>query len=321
MKESSTMSDLLDGKDEELAKLLCLRDREGRVALTIGLVATVFFERPWEQEQREAVADLAERYIAEFRDKLKWSQGPKNANWYRINSKRARFPGDWLRKYKTAEEGWEFAFHGGESDTEATPIEVSAMGGDTIQKGLGYFHVSFPLLWFTDRPITFPETLRAICERLKPISGYGGIGLIESPDISAQVPYHPLVRKIGERFPGLEIEEPPGHTNHVDQGIKGVNWLTVLSDQWIDKIGGRDYLRIRLDESFYFYPYDGGLIIQAGPKPQIGDVTTNRWPERYVTLAKVLKPIQIKEHYGMTLRDGGFDYASTLAWLFRFDGK
>jgi hypothetical protein len=66
-------------------------------------------------------------------------------------------------------------------------------------------------------------------------------------------------------------------------------------------------------------------MIQAGPKPQIGDVTTNRWPQHYVTLAKVLKPIQIKEHYGFHVGDGRgsrrmYSEASE-AWLFRFDGK
>ena len=36
-------------------------------------------------------------------------------------------------------------------------------------------------------------------------------------------------------------------------------------------------------------------MIQAGPKPQIGDVTLNRWPQHYVTLAKVLKRVP-QEH-------------------------
>src|SRR5262245_46293937 len=33
---------------------------------------------------------------------------------------------------------------------------------------------------------------------------------------------------------------------------------------------------------FKLTPYEGGLMIQAGPKPQIGDAQANRWPRHYV---------------------------------------
>jgi len=66
-------------------------------------------------------------------------------------------------------------------------------------------------------------------------------------------------------------------------------------------------------------------MIQAGPKPQIGDVQANRWPRNYVTLAKVLKPIQIKKHYAFHFADpkgsARMDMEASTAWIFRFDGK
>ncbi len=90
-------------------------------------------------------------------------------------------------------------------------------------------------------------------------------------------------------------------------------------------LGGLDYLRIRLGEDFKLTPYEGGVMIQAGPRPQIGDADANRWPQHYITLAKVLKPIQIKDHYPFHFGDSRgparMDHAASLAWLFRFDGK
>jgi len=85
-------------------------------------------------------------------------------------------------------------------------------------------------------------------------------------------------------------------------------------------MGGLDYLRVRLGDLFGFYPYEGGVIIQAGRKPQIGDRKEGRWPQDYVTLARVLKKIQIKNHYPMHFGgEGRLDHPATLAWLFRFD--
>ena len=67
-------------------------------------------------------------------------------------------------------------------------------------------------------------------------------------------------------------------------------------------------------------------MIQAGPRPQIGDVATNRWPRHYVTLARVLMPIQIKDHRPFHFGDPTgsqkpMDHEASLAWLFRLDGK
>jgi hypothetical protein len=165
-----------------------------------------------------------------------------------------------------------------------------------------------------------------ICRHLKPISGYAGIGLIEPLDLSIGAEFHPVVRQLAERFPGLEVESNPVTCNHVKGGIKGVDWLTVLDERWVKEVGGLDYLRIRLDEpTFPFYLYDGGLIIQAGPRPQIGDATRNLWPRNYVTLARVLKKIQIKEHlpfhFGTPGITSKMDHAATTAWISRFDGK
>jgi hypothetical protein len=51
-------------------------------------------------------------------------------------------------------------------------------------------------------------------------------------------------------------------------------------------------------------------------------VKADRWPTHYITLAKVLKPIQIKNHYPMHFGGvGGLERDETLAWVFRFDGK
>src|SRR5262249_4419886 len=145
-----------------------------------------------------------------------------------------------------------------------------------------------------------------------------GVGVLQPLDVRARHRVEPMVTPLAERFPGLEIEGGTTHTMWLKDGIKGVTWLTILNDRWVEAAGGLDYLRTRLDDNFIFHRYDGGLMIQAGAKPQIGDAEANRWPKHYVTLAKVLKPIQIKEHREFHWGGPGrMDHAATLAWLFR----
>jgi hypothetical protein len=70
---------------------------------------------------------------------------------------------------------------------------------------------------------------------------------------------------------------------------------------------------------------DGRWASTEGKKwtwPQIGDTTKNLWPQHYATLAKVLKKIQIKEHWGIIQKKrGAMDNETMKEWLFRFDGK
>jgi Protein of unknown function (DUF3396) len=322
------MSTFLDGEDADISRIFCIRDKDGRVALRIGLVATMFFAESWTRPVRETVVDAAEEYIRQFRPYLRWAEHPRTMHMHPIDSKKVPFPRSWLPQHEDNED-WSFGFHGGETNEATSEFQVSAMGSNAVEKDPGYFQMYLPLTWFAEHPGTFQEFVLGFARRLRPLSGYAGIGVQEALSLGPREPYMATVRQIAERFPGLEIESNYVHTIHVGEGIKGVNWLTLLGDRWVQQIGGLDYLRTRLSDDFELTPYDGGLMIQAGPKPQIGDVTTNRWPRHYVTLAKVLKPIQIKEHYAFHLDNPDPKGAPRLdaisnsseAWLFRFDGK
>ena len=317
----------IDLKDvSELAKLLLIRDKEGRPALRIGLLATMYVTDPWTRPVREAVTDAAEEYIRQFGTNLRWAQGPKGPRIYRMESGQAHFLREWLPEYEDGK-GWYFGFHGGESADTASEFQVSGLGSDNVSKDLGHFQFYLPLTCFSEHhETTFTDFVLRLAQRLRPLSGYAGIGVLEMLNDYGQQPFYVTVRQIAEQFPGLEIEHHLGHDIYLAKGIKGVNWLTVLGDRWVQEIGGLDYLKIRLGEDFKLSPYDGGLMIQAGPNPQIGDVALDRWPRHYVTLAKVLKPIQVKVHGAFHWGDGmgvqkSMDHAASLAWLFRFDGK
>jgi hypothetical protein len=316
------MDMILNEQEQDLSNILCVKDQDGRVRVMIGLLVTVFFDNQLTRKVREAVAEVAEDYIERVRKHLRWAVPPKATREYPIASEHVKFPRDWLPNLPDGE-NWSFDFHGGDTTKEASAFHICGFGSKPYDDGgLGFLHVSFPLLWFTEDRDTFPDYVLKLCQRVRPLSGYAGIGILESHDGYARDEYQPVVREFAERFPGLEIESRAGHTNHLRTGIKGVNWLTILGDRWLKEMGGIDHLRIHLDESFGFYPYDGGLIIQAGPKPQIGDVQANRWPQHYVTLAKVLKRIQVKNHYPFHFGGPGrMNHQASLAWLFRFDGK
>lgn len=316
---------MLDPHDAaELADLLCLRDKDGRPALRIGLVATMFLADASTRPVREAVTLAAESYLSAFQSSLKWAKHPRSAHIHAIGNGKVPSPRDWLPQHQDGK-AWEIGFHGGETNEAASEFQVSAFGPEANRQGVGYFQMYLPLDLFAEHPSTFQDFVLSFATRLRPLSGYAGIGVLEPLDIHAREAFQSTVKQIADRFSGLEIENCGVTSIHASKGIKGVNWLTLLGDPWVQMIGGLDYLRVRLGEEFKLTPYEGGLMIQAGPKPQIGDAAANRWPAHYVTLAKVLKPIQIKDHYPFHFGDSRgparMDYQASKAWVFRFDGK
>lgn len=313
---------VIDDMDQDTLNILRVCDRKGELAVTIGPVATVFFEEPWSKEKRGIVAEVARLYMEMVGGNLRWAEHTKSSKMHPIGSGRVAPPWEWLPQRDEVEEPWWFGFKGGTSKDAASPFLVCAYGSDTIRRGLGYFRIALPLLWYADRSGSLPKLLLSICERLKPASGYGGFGILESSDMWTEMAFQRTVRELAERFPGLDADASPITSSLAHDGIKGVNWLTVLGEHWIKEVGGLTALMSQLDESFHFYRYNGGVIIQAGPKPQLGDARANIWPAHYVALAKVLKTIQMKNHYPMHFGGtGGFDHESTMAWLNRFDRK
>ncbi|HRI65261.1 MAG TPA: DUF3396 domain-containing protein [Polyangium sp.] len=306
-----------------LNEFLTIRDAKGRTALTVGLIVTVYFENPSSQRVRQAVADIADRYIAEFHKELVWTQQPKTGRVHSIRKNRVPLPGAWIPQLSEGE-SWSLGFYGGEDIDGASPFLVGGLGDPYRKDVLGYVHIHLPMRWHADYPGEFPSYVLDLCQRIRPVSGYAGVGFQLPRTYEGQIKSEFLIAPLAKRFPGVEVDEPIETMHCIEKGgIKGVNWLTILDDRYLPEVGGLDYLRMRLPENaFPFYKYDGGLIIQAGPWPQIGDTMKNLWPEHYVTLTKVLKKIQIKEHYGIIQKKrGAMDNDAMKEWIFRFDGK
>jgi len=306
-----------------LSEFMTIRDAKGRTALSIGLVITVYIQHPCAQRNREGVSDIAERYIAEFGKELVWAQ-QHSGRVHAMAKNKVPMPSVWIPQ-RSENESWSLGFYGGEEIDAASAFLVSGLGqAHRKEKEVGFLHFHLPMRWLAEHPGGFAPYVLDICKRIRPLNGYAGVGF-QLPDTwEGQIKSEFIIAPLAKRFPSVEVDEPVQTSIHIESGgIKGVNWLTILDDRYIPELGGLDYLRMRLpEETFPFYKYDGGVIIQAGPWPQIGDATKNLWPQHYVTLAKVLKKVQIKEHWGLIQKKrGALDNEFMKEWLFRFDGK
>jgi hypothetical protein len=327
------MSDEIDELSQTLSEHLSVKDEDGRVVLQVALIATVYFKEPYRREVREAVVTCAENYFRRWGQHLRWAVSPDRGAMERYGAGKASNPRAWLPAM-AEDEDFTLKYHGAESKRGASAFSMRALGSERRPYlDFAFFRASFPLLCFADGSGSLLDVLLDLCRTLKPASGYGGIAVIEAADRFIAARYEPIVYHWAQRFPGLEADYPISHSNWLPtgregnrDGIKGGNWLTALSDHYLAELGGADKVEAdlkALDSRFLIHRYDGGVVIQAGPRPQLGDAERNLWPALYVKLAKFLKPIRVTHHNAFQHDGPGlrFDKERSEAWLRRFDDR
>lgn len=298
------------------------------VAMRLGLMCTLYVRNPHDVSVRQALARVGDQYQAMFGEHLKLYLNPTGEGHYE------RYPatGVSLAKYvadnATPERPFIPSFTGGDRYQDASSYSFEIWAADKIYFPAGeqpaYFSATVPFSFLKDQPGkgAFQHLVHGWCKILKPFCGYAGVGAIQSVETTEKERTVRLVYPIAKRFPGVEVDNAAIVALHIDSHIKGVNWLTALSDDCLAPIGGREALLSQLDENFRILDYDGGVLIQAGPMPQLGDVNREHAPRYYRQLSQIVKPLRMRfpdGHSFIRPGDGRSGAEATNEWLARFD--
>ncbi len=213
---------------------------------------------------------------------------------------------------------------------EPTPLSISfsAVGPDPLRPlGGSYICAYFPAAFVAERgySILLDMTKRwgAMVETL-----HGGVGyslLLEHGIFSGGNAADITILPALKRFPGLDFSDP-GHfevESDLRDGlsIKSINWLTVLGDNLVEKLGDTVMLQEQLGSTCPIYPFRGGIVIQAGEEPQLGDVNRGLVLDDYRRVAQALHPVRFEAYRrGLFPLPAPLDpIEETLSWVRRFD--
>ena len=213
-----------------------------------------------------------------------------------------------------------------DSPTRVT-MGVHMDGGDTPESrsdhsfyfsegGDGCLRMMVPVEFMLDNPQGFVDLAVQMCRRLKFETGQGGFSLHIHHDYGSSYDKH--LRNLSHRFLGLDIGKPSSWFDAFIKGVKTVSWLTLVGDRLLNKIGGRDGLREKFTSDIKIHDLDHGVIIQAGPKPTLGDVKAGDDISYYRRVSRVLEPIRFAPE---ALRRSGVvgGRNKTRRWIARFD--
>jgi hypothetical protein len=259
--------------------------------------------------------DVFNEYYSFCGQRLRWATNPANHRWEELTP--SLLPDQWLLKNMETNHVWDFYYHGGRTYDESSAFRIHGLGFPIPARSLSYLSICFPVTWFAENNADAPSLIMHWCQRLNPFHGYAGFTILSSSDTRMESKMAKAVYTLAQRFPGLEVDYPVSHSMYLQEGIKGVNWLTCLEERWLKELGGIGELRQRLGDEFIFHEYDGGIVIQAGPYPEVGDRNRQIAVNLYGKLSHVLGAIRVE--YPVPIL--GFDATSTAEWFHRFDEK
>ncbi|NUW58999.1 type VI immunity family protein [Cronobacter muytjensii] len=296
-------------------------DPEHHNALQVGIVAWFYLDKGYTKENRARIAEAWQLYHNEFGENLKWGYigDPNKSQSYRaiLSRKIKEIISD------SFGESLFFDWYSDAGFRYASDYSVSAgsMAGwyELTHKNVSYFgfYISVSEL---NHKIHLQKLLSQFCNILQPIHGLLGLGIQQCYEKER---YQHLEYTICQQFNCVDVINS-NNSKEMRNGFRSVNWYTFFNSELLNKLGGLQYLRSALrNPAIDVTPYSDGVIIRAGEWPELGWVKDNPYPELYVKVNKVLKPIRTPKigslGYGSIAGEIRFDKNSTARWLSRFD--
>ncbi|MGF1462174.1 MAG: type VI immunity family protein, partial [Maricaulaceae bacterium] len=164
----------------------------------------------------------------------------------------------------------------------------------------------------------FIQQFIRFCDRLEVEHAYGGLGFIVPSSVGGMDAATYIAGETAMRLPGFDIDHLTGVGIRCKHGIKCVNFLTAVSDRWLEKLGGGQAVLDQAGDLVRAYRYSTGYVFRAGETPDTGEQGP---PPAYVALGRALKPIRAPYPDRLISRPDLPDgEALTQQWLARFDG-
>ncbi|MCX8254279.1 hypothetical protein RHAL1_03406 [Beijerinckiaceae bacterium RH AL1] len=299
------------------------------VAVRFGVVVSLFFEGGATTEKRRAALAVVRDYCERFHDKVTHYQKLGASRLTRIKSL------DFLDGYATgiartpSDEGVDLAVYGFENGVESDDPVLWYVGGTAM----GPFELApadtssldmyLPASWLADAG---PEGMIALvtlwANMLKPAHGTAGFGTLFNPGGGRQS------AALLKRFPGLDYNDSIAwssargdDTRHL---IRTTSWLNILCSAYVADLGGRAAMSATLPATCQIVDLDDGLLVVAGPQPQLFDQTHGLPMGDYKAVAAVFRPLRFEgfQRYSAlfaAVPEPLDPVAESLRWVRRFD--
>ena len=219
-----------------LSDELCLAE-DGRTVVCVALSAMFCFSKGGERETRARLTKSFGLYCNVAGDRLVWGADPKNGRPRKIAGTEILNVDAWARKVPLSA-GLEFVFHGADRKDDASPFTVEGVASDEWPGYVSTYSFSLPV----DALSSFKKLVLETARLLTPTFGLANLAAVPHVSLASDSEeLAPAVRLI-KRFRGLDLSlrSPTAEWLEEQGAVKGAGWMTILSQELIEKLGGSD---------------------------------------------------------------------------------
>src|SRR5471030_568269 len=306
---------------EERAEDLFFELSDGTSVAKLGLIATVYFKEGYTAAKKLIVMECFRAFYDEFRAHLK---GQIQDRYKKLTSD--NFEKTVAKILKSGpHDQYELQLTSASSINDAEAYGISTLNSQELHGdgARSYIKIVFP--WdFINTNIGLARYnfwIRFLCDKVSAEHGYGGLSTILPYDYDS---YLPIEFELAQKYLGLDVDSMPHSlTIHLIDFIKGVNWQTVIGENFVHRLGGEGALRQAFSGrgDINIENYSNGLIIHAGEYPQLGALE-NGAPLAYIAVNKIVKSIRTpkpSQLHNYSPYGNCFEKDSTARWYARFD--
>jgi len=240
-----------------------------RIVLTVGIRAAFYFWGGHSTLKRKALVDCIEAYEQAYGTELAWAfdvEKHKAVPFASMPELRT------LVQAMDEDDQVEWYASSGDDD-EAGEYRISALTERGWQCG-EMSVVSFTLPrdhgFVPEKRKKLLELVHLFAKKLSPFHGHVGLAAVSTYE---QYQYQSDEIDVATRYHGLFIEYPAIDVSQAHNGLKGVDWVTIVGKTFAERMGGLDLVAKTLRENaIAFEETEGALIVFAGTEPDIAPI-------------------------------------------------
>jgi Type VI immunity for VRR-NUC len=195
-----------------------------------------------------------------------------------------------------------------------------AINANRLELG-GALRLALPVEDVLEREADFVALARELTQKLAFSSGYAGFSFNRAEESDLESTGREQSAALSHRWQGIDVESLSTTLYAIRQGLKSAGWLTLVGRKLVDTLGGAEALARALPGEVTMHTLPFGVLIQAGPRPQLGDVNRREDLPLYRAVGRVLAPVRSPAHPPFLYKSAaeGEDDGWTEKWLARFD--
>jgi len=243
-----------------------------KILLIRDSIILTFFSKSSFYKRAEEILTIFEIWLDIIpKETLKWAEiGASADEPKKINSKTLARCRDLLTK-KAKKDIIAFSIMGKEAYNPSYALTTIGSNEDILEEETNLLEMRFPADFLQQFGIDeFIALSIKMAESLSYDTGYASLALnwaVESELASAAKIIMPIVL----RHPGFDVHWNEESRYEIDTKSRGARWLTFLSSEHVNTLGGQEQLQKQLDPGVELLTAGQGIALRAGLEPTPGD--------------------------------------------------